>query len=149
MRRPLLCACLAVFSALMIVPSSIGAEEAARLSFLELYQSFGVLGLQFSEKVLRLNGRPVSIRGFMAPPLKPEADFFVLTREPVALCPFCQSDADWPADIVVVYLQGDVTFRSNTERIEVSGILQVGSKMDPKTGFVSLLRIAEARVRRV
>jgi hypothetical protein len=67
----------------------------------------------------------------------------------VALCPFCQSDADWPADIVVVYLQGDVTFRSNTERIEVSGSLQVGSKMDPKTGFVSLLRIAEARVRRV
>ena len=28
-----------------------------------------------------------------------------LTREPMALCPFCQSDADWPADIVVVHLK--------------------------------------------
>ena len=47
------------------------------------------------------------MHGYMAPPLKPESRFFVLTREPLALCPFCQSDAEWPADIVVVYLEGD------------------------------------------
>jgi hypothetical protein len=134
---------------MLLVPSPGKAEEAARLSFLELYKGIGVLGLQFSDKVLGLNGKPVSIRGFMAPPLKPEADFFVLTREPVALCPFCQSDADWPVDILVVYLKGDAAFASNTGRIEVTGILEVGSKTDPKTGFVSLLRIADGRVRRV
>jgi len=123
------------------------AEDPARLGFAELYGSIGVLGLQFSDKVKTLAGKRVAVRGFMAPPLKPEADFFVLTKEPVALCPFCQSDADWPADIIVVYIQDGVRFTTNTDRIEVTGTLEVGSKTDRKTGFVSLLRIADARWR--
>ena len=49
----------------------------------------------------------------MAPPLKAEAAFFVLTREPVALCPFCQSDADWPDNILVVYLSSNQSFVQN------------------------------------
>ena len=75
-----------------------GTAKAAtpELSFDELYSGGGVLGLQFSDKVEGLSGQRVIIKGFMAPPLKAEAAFFVLTREPVALCPFCQSDADWP-----------------------------------------------------
>jgi hypothetical protein len=128
---------------------SVAAADPAALAFSELYKSVGVLGLQFSDKLLALRGQPVRIRGYMAPPLKPEADFFVLTKEPVSLCPFCQSDADWPADIIVVYLKRDATFISNTDRIEVSGTLEVGSRTDPKTGFVSLLRIVQAQFRRV
>jgi len=89
------------------------------------------------------------MRGFMAPPLKPEADFFVLTREPVSLCPFCQTDADWPADILVVYMRDGVRLTTNTDRIEVTGILEVGTKTDRKTGFVSLLRIVDGRWRRL
>jgi hypothetical protein len=135
--------------AVLLLPILAGATDPAGLSFSELYKGIGVLGLQFSDKVLGLNGKPVSIRGFMAPPLKPEADFFVLTKEPVALCPFCQSDADWPTDILVVYLRSDAAFTSNTDRIEVNGTLEVGSKTDGKTGFVSLLRIVNARFRRV
>lgn len=135
--------------AVLLVPVLAGASEPSRLAFAELYKTTGVLGLQFSDKVTGLNGQSVAMRGFMARPLKPEADFFVLTREPVALCPFCQSDADWPLDIVVVHLRGGVTFTSNTDRIEVTGILEVGSKTDPTTGFVSLLRIVDARVRRL
>jgi len=73
----------------------------------------------------------------------------VMTKEPVSLCPFCQSDADWPSDIVVVYLQRGTSLTSNTEPIEVSGTLEVGSRTDQKTGFVSLLRIVEARLRRL
>lgn len=125
------------------------AEAPARLGFSELYASIGVLGLQFSDKVKGLAGKPVAIRGFMAPPLKPEADFFVLTREPVALCPFCQTDADWPADIIMVYMQDGARFTTNTDRIEVTGILEVGSKTDRKTGFVSLLRIVDGRWRKL
>ena len=89
------------------------------------------------------------MRGYMAPPLKPEADFFVMTKEPVSLCPFCQSDADWPLDIVVVYLQEGTALTSNLEPIEVAGTLEVGSKTDPRTGFVSLLRIVDARLNRL
>ncbi len=135
--------------AVLLVPVLAGASDPSRLTFAELYKATGVLGLQFADEILALNGKAVSMRGYMAPPLKAEADFFVLTREPVALCPFCQSDADWPADIVVVYLRGDVTLTSNAERIEVTGTLEVGSKTDRKTGFVSQLRIVDARIRRI
>ena len=78
--------------------------RAEDLTFDELYSSIGVLGFEFSDKVKRLAGRTVSISGFMAPPLKAEAAFFVLTEIPMAICPFCSSDSDWPDNILVVYL---------------------------------------------
>lgn len=114
------------------------------LAFNELYASGGVLGLQFTEKVKSLHGKEIAIRGFMAPPLKAESDFFVLTREPVALCPFCSSDADWPDSILVVYMSQKQEFVQNNATIEVRGILEVGSFHDEATGFVSQLRLRNA-----
>jgi len=150
MKRSLLLCGLALSLLGSSYPISVAqAEEPARIAFAELYASIGVLGLQFSDKVKGLAGRPVAMRGFMAPPLKPEADFFVLTREPVSLCPFCQTDADWPTDILVVYMRDGVRLTTNTDRIEVTGVLEVGSKTDRKTGFVSLLRIVDGRWRRL
>ena len=119
----------------------------ADLSCAELYGGGGVLGLQFSDKVKSLNGRRVAIKGFMAPPLKAEAAFFVLTREPVALCPFCQSDADWPDNILVVYLESSQNFVQNNATIEVEGTLEAGSFRDEETGFISQLRLRDARFR--
>ncbi len=138
-----------IVGALLAVAGQGQADEPSRLAFTELYKSIGVLGLQFSDKVNSLKGKPVAMRGFMAPPLKPEADFFVMTREPVSLCPFCQTDADWPSDIIVVHLRNGSTLTRNTDPIEVTGSLEVGSATDPKTGFVSLLRIVDARLRRL
>ncbi|MCB4766994.1 hypothetical protein LGR54_00060 [Ancylobacter sp. Lp-2] len=121
------------------------ARAADRLSFEELYGSQGVFGLTFSDKTKGLAGKPVAMRGFMAPPLKAEADFFVLTEIPMALCPFCSSDADWPDNIVVIRLDRAQTFEQANALIEVTGTLEVGSWTDPETGFVSLLRIVGAR----
>ena len=84
------------------------------------------------------------MKGFMAPPLKAEARFFVLTQIPMSLCPFCSSDADWPDNIVVIYLGRAQTFEQANRLIEVSGRLEVGSWTDPETGFVSLVRIVDA-----
>jgi hypothetical protein len=134
---------------LLLLTGRAVAVDATRITFAELYASVGILGMKLSDRVQGLAGKPVAMRGYMAPPLKPEADFFVMTKEPVSLCPFCQSDADWPADIVVVYLQKGTALTSNMEPIEVSGTLEIGSKTDPRTGFVSLLRIVEARLRRL
>ncbi|PZU81593.1 MAG: hypothetical protein DI528_21075 [Shinella sp.] len=114
------------------------------LTFDELYGKVSVLGLEFSSKVKELNGREIAMRGFMAPPLKAEATFFVLTEVPMALCPFCSSDADWPDNIVVVYLDEKQTFVQPSTQIEVTGRLETGSWTDPETGFVSLLRIRKA-----
>ena len=85
----------------------------------------------------------------MAPPLKAEAKFFVLSEIPMALCPFCSSDADWPDNIMVVYLDRKQTFTQPNQMIEVTGTLESGSWVDPETGFVSQLRLRGARYSKV
>ena len=120
------------------------ARATELLTFDGLYKSNTVLGLKFADRTQALKGQVVRLRGYMAPPLKPESNFFVLTREPVAVCPFCSSDGEWPVDIVVVYASKTVVPVNFSERIEVEGALEVGSFIDPKTGFVSQLRIRDA-----
>ena len=141
MRRRSLLAIAGVGIALSRVPPARAGE---RVRFEEMYKASGVLGLEMSDKLVALNGKPVEIAGFMAPPLKAEAGFFVLTRDPVSLCPFCNSDADWPSDIIVVYLRDGVRYTQTNRAIAVSGALEIGSKLDPKTGFVSLVRLIDA-----
>ncbi|HWK45100.1 MAG TPA: hypothetical protein VNT30_10280 [Stellaceae bacterium] len=123
------------------------AETPVPITFADLYKPATLQGLEFTDKIVGLSGKPVSIKGFMAPPLKAEADFFVLTRTPVSLCPFCDSDASWPIDIVVIHLRESAGFTSPYDGIQVVGRLETGSKMDPKTGFVSLLRVVDAEYR--
>lgn len=118
---------------------------AAQIRFEEFYASFSPLGLEFSDKIRSLTGETISIQGFMAPPLKAEAQFFVLTQIPMALCPFCSTDADWPENILVVYLDRKQTFTRPNQLIEAKGRLERGSWTDPETGFVSQLRLREAR----
>ena len=129
---------------LVLAMPSLATAAPASLTFEELYGKISVLGLTFSDKVKTLAGQNVAMRGFMAPPLKAEANFFVLTQIPMSLCPFCSSDADWPDNIVVVYLDRTQTFEQANALIEVSGKLEVGSWTDPETGFVSLLRLVDA-----
>jgi hypothetical protein len=129
--------------------SRLALAATPLLTFDELYGSVGVLGLTFSDRVKALAGQTVVMRGFMAPPLKAEAAFFVLTEIPMSLCPFCSSDADWPDNIVVVYLDAKQTFVQPNMTIEVEGTLEYGSWTDPETGFVSLLRLRNAEFRAV
>ena len=145
-RRRLVTGSLAAFAGLSLGGGRAAADDAT-LGFDELYGKVSVLGLSFSDKAKRLAGRTVTMRGFMAPPLKAEAAFFVLTEIPMALCPFCSSDADWPDNIVVVYLDTAQTFEQANAPIDVEGRLEVGSWRDPETGFVSLLRLVDASFR--
>ena len=128
---------LLLFFALLCLTGTAKAATP-ELSFDELYSGGG-----------GLSGQRVTIKGFMAPPLKAEAAFFVLTREPVALCPFCQSDADWPDNILVVYLSSNQSFVQNNATIEVEGVLEIGSHRDADTGFISQLRLRDARFRKL
>ena len=135
---------LFTLAAMPLLPLVRPALAAEKLGFGELYKRFGVLGLEFSDKVKRLSGSTVAIRGFMAPPLKAEANFFVLTEIPMSLCPFCSSDADWPDNILVVYLGRRQTFVQYNAPIAAQGVLEYGSRIDPDTGFVSQLRLRDA-----
>ncbi|MDR0762747.1 MAG: hypothetical protein LBF13_06835 [Campylobacteraceae bacterium] len=127
---------------LLLLSIAIKAQE--RLGFDELYENTGVLGLSFSQKVKSLSNKKVVIDGFMAPPLKVGANFFVLTKAPMALCPFCSSDTDWSEDILVVYLKKRQIFVQHNAIIQVKGVLEYGSWTDNESGFVSLLRLRDA-----
>lgn len=143
-RRGVLAAAFAVASAALVR----GARAGAAITFEGLYKSFGVLGYEFADGVRALAGQEVTMIGYMAPPLKPESTFFVLTREPLAICPFCQSDADWPLDIVVIYMDAATPLVSAGEKVAVTGRLAIGSWIDPETGFVSQIRIEKAQYHR-
>lgn len=119
------------------------ASAAENLSFEELYIK-GVLGFSFSPKTKALSGKPVQVIGFMAPPLRVEGSFFVLTKMPVSLCPFCNTDADWPMDILVVYMKSEQIFIQLNRPLLVTGRLELGSYTDPDTGFVSQARLVDA-----
>lgn len=133
----------------LVLSAGVSASASTKLGFNELYASFGVLGLEFSEKVKQLAGEQTAITGFMAPPLKAESDFFVLTEIPMALCPFCSTDADWPDNILVVYLDRQQTFVQFNRPIEAQGVLEYGPWRDPDTGFLSLLRLRQAAFKEV
>lgn len=134
---------------------SSGGEEKAggkqnnspvSLKFSELYSGGGARGLVFSDKLKSLAGQRVTMNGFMAPPLKPSLRFFVLTRQPMSICPFCSTDAEWPADIVLVIMPGGNETSPTQLALRVTGVLETGSQTDPETGFVSQVRIRAEKI---
>jgi hypothetical protein len=135
-------------AALPALAVSAKADDVEVISFGGLYKSFGVLGFEFADHVKSHAGKTVAMMGYMAPPLDVESNFFVLTREPLAICPFCQSDADWPVDILVVYLARATPLVTAGARVMVTGRLDVGSWTDPATGFISQIRLLDASYRK-
>lgn len=117
-----------------------------KLTFDEFYDGYNVrTGLSLSDKLLSLDGREVVIEGYMAPPLKAELDWFVLTRIRLAYCPFCSTAADWPDDIALIYL-ADSKIRPTERPLRLHGRLEVGPAVDPETGMVSIVRIYATRL---
>ncbi len=116
------------------------ARAADELKFNDMYTT----GVELTPRAKSLAGKQVAMSGFMAPPLKAEADFFVLTKVPMAVCPFCDSKMDWPDDIVLVKMDDQVEFVSFNRRIDVTGLLEVGFVKDEQTGFVSFVRLMGA-----
>ena len=113
------------------------ARAADRVTFDDLWSE----DAEFSERAKELAGKTVEMRGYMAPPLKPEVDFYVLTSTPMATCPFCDSEATWPQDIVLVMLARPLRPQAYSRPLTVSGILDIGTQTDEKTGFVSRVRL--------
>jgi len=138
-RRSLLgLACLAPFA-------SLSARAAELVTFADL----SVADDQYTAKARKLAGKVVEMHGYMAPPLKPEIDFFVLTSLPTAICPFCDAAASWPDDIVLVHLSRPVRALAYDRLLDVSGILEIGIDTDAATGFVSLVRLRDAKYTKV
>ena len=121
----------------------------ARAAELVTFADLTVADDQYTEKARKLAGKTVEMHGYMAPPLKPEIDFFVLTSLPTAICPFCDAAASWPDDIVLVNLSRPVRALAYDRLLDVSGILEIGIDTDEATGFVSLVRLRDAKYTKV
>ena len=115
-------------------------RAAVPLTFGDLFVRQG----QFTPRLAAAAGQNVTMRGYMAPPLKAEARFFVLTRSPMAVCPFCETEMQWPDDIVLVLTDDVIGAVPYNVRIRVTGQLDLGFEKDADTGFVSLIRLEGA-----
>jgi hypothetical protein len=130
---------LSLFSIFTVMASPLRAlEEVIKLR--DLYKK----NLTFSDLALNLEGHRITVNGFMAPPLKVDTNFFVLTKMPMSVCPFCETEADWPDDILAVHTKRIVKVLPFNLKIEVQGVLELGTEKDAETGFVSRVRLIDA-----
>jgi hypothetical protein len=118
--------------------------EPPRIRMFELYKE----DLSFSDTAKRLNGKIISMQGFMAPHLKVESDFFVLSNTPVETCPFCESEDQWIDTIVFVRMKKRREAVNPGDLIQVMGRLEIGPQTDAATGFVSRVRLVDASYHR-
>ena len=119
------------------------ASEPIRLR--DLYNK----DLSFSDLALAAKGNTLRVWGYMAPPLKADSVFFVLTNRPMAVCPFCEPGMPWPDDILAVYARRKVAVEPFNVPIVVDGVLELGDQVDPELGFYSKVRLVDASFRRV
>ena len=122
----------------MAVP--IPACAAERIKIRDLWAGGG----NFSALAEKMAGSVVEMQGYMAPPLKPEINFFVLTRIPMAVCPYCDTEASWPDDLILVFIDSLISPVPFNDLIKVTGKLELGTKTDPATGFDSRARLVSA-----
>ena len=138
--------CSAAATAALSTAAQQPGAGPTRLTFDEFYDGYNVrTGLVLSDKLLALHGQKVVIEGYIAPPLKPELNWFVLTRVRLSYCPFCSTAADWPDDIALIYLD-DTTIRPTEKPLRLQGRLEVGPAVDPETGMVSIVRIYASKL---
>ena len=141
-RRGLLRALPLALAAASLPGESFAAE---RVKIRDLWGGGG----QFSPLAEKMAGAMIELQGYMAPPLKPEIDFFVLTRIPMAFCPYCDTEAAWPDDLILVFIDHAISPVPFNDLIRVSGRLEIGTKTDAATGFVSRARLLGAAFERV
>lgn len=125
---------------LLLLPRAVAAQEDGAIRLRDLYNK----DKSFSDLALANEGQRITVDGFMAPPLKAESTFFVLTKMPMAVCPFCEPGQTWPDDILPVYTRRVVDPLPFNIPMSASGILELGDYVDPETGFFSKLRLTEA-----
>ncbi len=131
---------LTALAAPRVARPALAAEEPLKLR--TLYDRKAISDLARSSE-----GTRIAVEGYMAPPLKAESNFFVLTRTPMSVCPFCETEAEWPNDILAVYTKRAVDVVPYNVKIVASGVLELGAYTDPETGFVRLVRLSGASFR--
>lgn len=142
MQKPTRRHLLSLISALpmaVTLPAQLRAQDEP-LRLRDLYNR----DMSFSNVALTNEGARITIAGFMAPPLRAESHFFVLTKMPMAVCPFCEPGTPWPDDILAVYTKRIVNVLPFNAPILTTGVLELGDYVDPELGFYSKVRLVDA-----
>ncbi|TGN57097.1 hypothetical protein E4L95_13660 [Paracoccus liaowanqingii] len=139
MSRRLILSLLPALPLAAALPGGVRAQDAA-IRLRDLYNR----DLSFSDLALSNEGQRITIAGFMAPPLRAESNFFVLTKMPMAVCPFCEPGMPWPDDILAVYAKRVVDVVPFNVPLQTSGLLELGDYVDPELGFYSKVRLTDA-----
>jgi hypothetical protein len=134
---------LLALPALALLPRPLWAETAP-IKLRDLYNK----DLSFSDLARGLQDQTIQVAGFMAPPLRADSTFFVLTKMPMSTCPFCETSVQWPDDILAIYTQRIYDVIPFNVPISVQGTLRLTDLTDPDTGFFSRVQLTDARVSR-
>jgi hypothetical protein len=125
---------------------STAADGVARIALSRLHRNPELPGVDYDPAVERLVGRAVRAEGFLAPHIGRFAPFMVLTEEPVVGCPHCRGSLDLPGESLIAYFKEPPSDRLIGLPVVVQGILDLGSRSDSRTGFVSTVRLLDAKV---
>lgn len=90
-----------------------------------------------------LNGKPVSIIGYMATVSPVSGKFMYLVNLPYQSCPFCVPNSTQLANTMAVYAPEGKTFTYTEQAIQVTGTMEVGDYTD-EYGYVYNYRIVDA-----
>ncbi len=112
----------------------------------ELYDVNGIPEVDVAPDLLNLAGRRVQVAGFVSPHTTPVADFLVLTEAPLGFCPHCQAGGDLRPDLIVFYPRAGRAGVPLRRPVTLSGVLEIGAKIDPRTGYASTVRLVDAVV---
>jgi len=121
-------------------------KDVREIRFDQFYAGVGPQGPDYSPLAKSLAGKRVRIAAYAAAPFRADAEFMMLTRSTMHVCPYCNSDNNWPIDIIVAYTKGVIPAPNPTSQISVTGTLELGAKLDPVTGMVSQIRLLNSVV---
>jgi hypothetical protein len=125
------------------LPLALGGRAIAQDAVIRMRELYNK-DLTFSDIALANSGQRIAVSGFMAPPLKADSVFFVLTKMPMAVCPFCDPGMPWPDDLLAIYAKRIVDIVPFNVPIIVTGVLELGDYTDPDLGFFSKVRLMDA-----
>ena len=126
----------AIVLALALLLAGCGGkkEEAASLRFSEA-TSF--------ENLKALDGKTVSIIGYMATLSPVSGKYMYLMNMPYQSCPFCVPNTTQLANTMAVYAENGKTFAYTDQAIRVTGTMEIGDSTDD-FGYQYNYRIADA-----
>jgi hypothetical protein len=140
---------LASTSFLALAASGLGQAKAApaRMALEEIHRTPDLPGVSYSAKARSLAGQRVRIGGFLAPHAGGRsAPFLVLSDQQMTGCPHCLGALDLPMDSLVAYFEANPGLAAIGMPVSIEGVLDIGSRTDAQTGFVSTVRLFDARL---